>query len=61
MRKTHLPTDSKSYSDQAFREKEMWHRRRERMSLTRKIEALDRLLTMSKSLPKLEGKRVRSS
>ena len=61
MRKTHLPTDSKSYSERAFWEKEVWYRRRERMSLTRKLEALDRLLAMRKILPKLEGNRVRSS
>ncbi len=54
MRKKALPADSISYSKQAFLEKANWHRRQERMSLTRKIEVLDRLLQMAQSLPKLE-------
>jgi hypothetical protein len=55
MRKGHLPADSKSYAEQAFREKERWHHRRERMSLTRKVEVLDRLLAMARDLPRLEN------
>ena len=54
MRKRHLPTDSKRYTEQAFKEKKMWHRRQERMSLTRKLEVLDRLREAAKALPKLE-------
>ena len=38
-----LPKDSKAYAELAFREKEKWHRRRKRMSLARKLEALDRM------------------
>ena len=49
-----LPADSKGYSDRAFVEKDRWHRQKARMSLTRKIQALDRLLEMAKFLPKLE-------
>jgi hypothetical protein len=37
----------------AFREKEKWRRRRARMSLTRKVEALDRLRLMAREIPKL--------
>ena len=55
MRTVHLPADSRRYTEQAFLEKEKWHRRRERMSLTRKIETLDRLLKMAKDLPRLES------
>ena len=54
MRKVHLPTDSRRYTERAFLEKEKWHRRRERMSLTRKIEVLDRLLLMARDLPRLD-------
>ena len=43
MPKKPLPTDSKAYAEQTFREKEIWHRRRKRMSLARKLEALDRM------------------
>ena len=56
-----LPADSKSYSEQAFLEKEKWHRRRARMSFVKKLEALDRLLEMGKQLPKLTGDPSRSS
>ena len=49
-----FPADSRRYSELAFREKAKWHRRRERMSLARKIEVLDRLLLMGRDLPKLE-------
>ena len=38
-----LPTDSRAYAESAFREKAKWHRRRKRMSLARKLEALDRM------------------
>ena len=43
MKKIPLPPDSKTYGELAFREKEKWHRRQERMSFKRKLEALDRL------------------
>ena len=56
MRKVHLPIDSRRYTERAFLEKEKWHRRRERMSLTRKIEVLDRLLLMARDLPRLDSK-----
>jgi hypothetical protein len=49
-----LPADSRRYSERAYVEKEAWHRRRSRMSFERKLEALDRLLEMSKHLPKLD-------
>ena len=55
MKKAHLPADSKSYTELAFREKEKWHRRRAKMSLTKKIEALDRLLEMRKHIPKISS------
>ena len=54
MRTEHLPTDSRRYSERAFEEKKKWHRRQGRMSLTRKIEVLDRLLEAAKHLPKLQ-------
>ena len=55
MNREYLPTDSKRYSGRAFSAKEEWHHRRARMSFTRKIDMLDRLLEMSKTLPKLES------
>ena len=55
MKKVHLPNDSRRYTERAFLEKEKWHRRRERMSLTRKIEVLDRLLLLARDLPRLES------
>ncbi len=54
LRKKALPADSISYSKQAFLEEASWRRRRERMSLTLKIEGLDRLPQIARSLPKLE-------
>jgi hypothetical protein len=53
-KKTHLPADSKTYAELAFREKEKWHRRRERMSLARKLEVLDRLRERGR-LPQING------
>ena len=53
MKKAHLPADSKSYTELAFRENEKWHQRRAKMSLIKKIEALDRLLEMRKHIPKI--------
>ena len=55
MPKIHLPAASKRFAEQAFAEKEKWHQRRARMSFTRKIEALDRLLEASKTLPELDN------
>ena len=48
MKKIPLPPDSKTYGELAFREKEKWHRRQERMSFKRKLEALDRLREMTR-------------
>ncbi len=59
MSKERLPASSKRYAKRAFQEKEKLHRRRERMSFTRKLEALDRLLEMAKELPKLHGEEGR--
>jgi len=53
MKKGHLPADSKTYGELAFREKERWHRRRAKMSLSRKLEVLDRLRERGKELAKL--------
>jgi len=53
MKKTPLPGDSKSYAELVFREKEKLHRRRVKMSLTRKLEVLDRLRVRGKELAKL--------
>ena len=61
MKKESLPADSKSYSERAFIEKEKWHLRRVRMSLTRKIQALDRLLEMGKQFPRLGAERAQTS
>lgn len=55
MKKASLPADSKSYTEMAFREKEKWHQRRAKMSLTKKIETLDRLLEMRKHIPKISS------
>ncbi len=55
MKKAHLPADSKSYTELAFREKEKWRQRRAKMSLTKKIEAMDRLLEMRKHIPKISS------
>ena len=60
MKKAHLTADSKSYTEMAFREKEKWLRRRAKMSLTKKIEALDRLLEMRKHIPKISGGAAKS-
>ena len=43
MPKKTLPPNSKTYAEQAFREKEKWHRRQARMSFKRKLEVLERL------------------
>ncbi len=43
MKRKTLPPDSKAYVELVFREKEKWHRRRERMSFKRKLEVLERL------------------
>lgn len=61
MRREYLPTDSKRYSERACSAKEEWHLCRTRMSFTRKIDMLDRLLEMSKTLPKLEGDFISTS
>ncbi len=53
MSKGRLPADSRRYTERAYAKKEAWHRQRGRMSFARKLEALDRLLEMSKHLPKL--------
>ena len=42
-RKKPLPSGSEACAEVLFREKERWHRRRKRMSLARKLEALDRM------------------
>ncbi len=55
MKKAPLPADSKSYTELAFREKEKWHQRRAKMSLTKKIEAMDRLLVIRKHIPKISS------
>ena len=55
--KKRLPADSKAYAELVFREKEMWHRRRERMSLARKLEVLDRLRERGR-FPMLTGNQV---
>ena len=59
MKKELLPASSKRYSEQAFVEKEKWHRRRARMSLEKKLQALDRLLEMGKHLPQLVREQTR--
>ena len=59
MKKARLPADSKSFLVQAFLEKEKWHHGRARMSLTKKIQALDRLREMQKHLPILAGRHAR--
>ena len=52
MQKKHLPEDSKAYGELAFREKAKWHRRRATMSLSRKLEALDRLRERAREIAK---------
>jgi len=51
MKRERLPAPSKLYSERAFVEKKMWHRRRARMSLEKKLQVLDRLLESRNSLP----------
>ena len=53
MAKEILPADSKAYGELAFREKAKWHRRRARMSLSRKLEVLDRLRERAREIAKL--------
>ena len=55
MKNIPLPAGSREYAERAFVEKEKLRQRRARWSFTRKIKALDRLLELSKDLPKLEG------
>ena len=55
MKKARLRADSKTYTELAFREKEKWHRRGAKMSRTKKIEALDRLLETRKYIPKISS------
>ena len=52
MAKVRLPASSKAYGELAFREKERWHRRRARMSFSRKLEALDRLREWAREIAK---------
>ena len=52
MTKVHLPADSKAYGELAFQEKEKWHRRRARMSFSRKLEVLDRLREWAREIAK---------
>ena len=51
----HLPTESKTYTELVYREKEKWHRWQTRISLTKKIEALDRMMEGSGHIPKISG------
>ena len=53
MKMEHLPTDSNLFTEMAFREKELLRKRRPRLSLTRKVEALDRLRNMANEIPRL--------
>ncbi len=55
MKRVPLPADSRRYAEQAFLAKEQWHRRRARMSFTRKMQAMDRLWEMAKELPRAEA------
>ena len=55
MNKVRLPKDSRRYAQAAFRAKERWHRNRSRMSLTRKLQALDRMREAARTLPRLVG------
>ena len=55
MKNEHLPADSKTYKELAFRGKEKWHRRQTRISLTKKIEALDRKVEGREHTPKISG------
>ena len=57
MKLEHLPADSTLFAEMAFKEKELLRKRRARMSLTRKVEALDRLRIMAKEIPFLGQKR----
>ena len=59
MKKTLLPDDSKTYTKLAFREKEKWHQKRAKMSLTKKIESLDRMLEMRKHIPRFPAASVK--
>jgi hypothetical protein len=49
---------SKNSPEQLFRAKEEWHGRQAKMSLTRKIKVMDRLLDSSKSLPRGEARMI---
>ncbi|MCH8189850.1 MAG: hypothetical protein IIB12_05185 [Chloroflexi bacterium] len=44
----------------AFEAKEQWHPQRARMSFTRKILVLDRVLEQAENLPVLQGGRRKS-
>ena len=50
MKTTSWPKDSKAYAERAFKAKEALHRRRERMSFAKKLEALDRLLEWGRQI-----------
>jgi hypothetical protein len=47
-----LPADSRQYAEQVFAAKALRHERMARMSIAKKLRALDRLRVMGKSLPK---------
>ena len=52
MKQVALPPGSKRYSEMAFRQKEIYHQRRRRMSFTRKLAVLDRLIEGRRHLPR---------
>ncbi len=55
MTKAHLPRDSKQFSELAFEAKEQLRKKRTRMSYTRKIASLSRMLEMRSKVPDLRG------
>ena len=53
MARARLPRESARYAKAAFDAKERWHRAAARMSLTGKLQALDRMRESAKRLPRV--------
>ena len=52
MAKVCLPADSRVYAELTFHEKAKWRHRRARMSISRKLEVLDRLRERAREITK---------
>ena len=58
MSKVRSKADSTSLHERLFRAKEQWHNRQARMSLMRKIKAMDRMLDSLPNLPSGDARMI---